>query len=617
MPRKTKAIGTTVTAIVTLMLVVLMLPWAATAQAPAQCETNYVVQAGDWLAKIAHEQYGDYSLYPAIVLATNAQSATDSSDPAISDPWVIEPGWKLCIPDATTAGAGITIDKLMNAEYLSEWTAAGVAPLVDGEYSESAAPGSATKTVVTLTDRMAYGYLDGGAAAATILVTNPGGSGTFYNLSLVTEQGGALTNVATTLLGDRVRINSLAIKDGKIAIDMITHGPEDPLCCPTQQVAQVYALEGDEIVLLSSEVIGKVESEDKTAPALTLESTLWTLDSYLNSDGNLVSILPGSEITAEFIDGQVAGSAGCNRYFSAYERSGNILSFGIIGSTEMFCMAEGLMEQEMGYLAALSQAASHQIADGVLTISDGEGNTLLTFSEVEPAPLTGTTWILTGYNNGEGGVTSLVRDTEITAIFTEDGIVTGSAGCNSYNGGYSIEDGAISFGPAATTRMACGSPEGIMEQESAYLAALEAATTYQINGDTLELAGADGERIATFVAQDMADKVAGIIWKWQGTQTPVEQVTVEDPDQYTIQFMPDGALSIKADCNASSGTYTLDNGSVEITLGPTTLAACGPDSLSDRFLKELGAAAIIFFDGDDLMIDLFADSGTMRFARGE
>ena len=197
--------------------------------------------------------------------------------------------------------------------------------------------------------------------------------------------------------------------------------------------------------------------------------------------------------------------------------------------------------------------------------------------------------------------------------------MTGSAGCNNYMTTYTIEGDIISFGPAATTRKACGDPEGIMEQESAYLAALESATAYQIKGNTLELTGTDGERIATFVAQDedMADKVIGIVWKWQGTQTPADEVVVDNPDQYTIQFTPDGALQIKADCNAVSGTYAMGDGRVEITLGPTTLAACEPNSLGDRFLKDLGAAAILFFDGDDLMIDMFADGGTMRFARAE
>jgi uncharacterized lipoprotein YbaY len=45
-----------------------------------------------------------------------------------------------------------------------------------------------------------------------------------------------------------------------------------------------------------------------------------------------------------------------------------------------------------------------------------------------------------------------------------------------------------------------------------------------------------------------------------------------------------------------------------------TLVACPPGSLGDQFMKNLNAAAIYFFEGDNLLIDLMADSGTMRFS---
>jgi hypothetical protein len=45
--------------------------------------------------------------------------------------------------------------------------------------------------------------------------------------------------------------------------------------------------------------------------------------------------------------------------------------------------------------------------------------------------------------------------------------------------------------------------------------------------------------------------------------------------------------------------------------------ACGPDSQDAEFLKELDAAALYFMDGPNLMIDLFADSGTMTFQRAK
>ena len=55
-------------------------------------------------------------------------------------------------------------------------------------------------------------------------------------------------NVATTLLGDRVQINSLSIADNQIVVDMVAQGPNDPICCPTQQVLHTYELQDDSLL---------------------------------------------------------------------------------------------------------------------------------------------------------------------------------------------------------------------------------------------------------------------------------------------------------------------------------------------------------------------------------
>lgn len=41
-----------------------------------------------------------------------------------------------------------------------------------------------------------------------------------------------------------------------------------------------------------------------------LETTPWTLESYLNEQGDLVDVLPDTEVTAQFEAGEIAGSAG-------------------------------------------------------------------------------------------------------------------------------------------------------------------------------------------------------------------------------------------------------------------------------------------------------------------
>jgi hypothetical protein len=110
------------------------------------------------------------------------------------------------------------------------------------------APGSASEIVVALTEHVVPGELNGERVAAAILYSSGGGSGTFYELHVMVERDGQPHDVAWTQLGDRVEINSLAIEEDEIVVDMVTQGPDDPMCCPTQQVVQTYALEGESLV---------------------------------------------------------------------------------------------------------------------------------------------------------------------------------------------------------------------------------------------------------------------------------------------------------------------------------------------------------------------------------
>jgi heat shock protein HslJ len=75
---------------------------------------------------------------------------------------------------------------------------------------------------------------------------------------------------------------------------------------------------------------------------------------------NLKTPLAGSEINAEFADGRISGSGGCNRYNAGYTIDGNMLSFTPGASTKMAC-AEDIMNQEDQFLRALNGAKSYKI----------------------------------------------------------------------------------------------------------------------------------------------------------------------------------------------------------------------------------------------------------------
>jgi heat shock protein HslJ len=224
-----------------------------------------------------------------------------------------------------------------------------------------------------------------------------------------------------------------------------------------------------------------------------LTGVIWLL-TELNGEAPL----PETAITAEFDqDGRVGGSSGCNNYNTTYTVDGDQLTFSEqMASTMMACL-EPIMEQEREYLQALSVTATYEIKDDELILSDSDGNVVAIFASVDQS-LEGSSWTVIGYNNGKGGVVSVIIGSEITANFGEDGRLTGNSGCNNYSADYETDGDNIKIGVAEVTEMACLEPEGVMVQEQQYLAALGTAATYKIEGLRMEMRTSEGSLVADF-----------------------------------------------------------------------------------------------------------------------
>lgn len=212
--------------------------------------------------------------------------------------------------------ATLTDDDLANATYYSEFTPAEGVTLVDGEYvsedlevdsgADPDADVALERLRVVLTDFIARGDLDGDGTedAAVILNATTGGSGVFSVLAAVLNRDGEPNNVDVALLGDRVEMQEILITDGTITLDLITHGPEDPLCCPTQPATLTYALQENELVeqeeasgtmvmplrTVQAEPAAPTFSPDAPANAATVELG-GTDDIWL--DPTLISVLSG------------------------------------------------------------------------------------------------------------------------------------------------------------------------------------------------------------------------------------------------------------------------------------------------------------------------------------
>lgn len=133
----------------------------------------------------------------------------------------------------------------------------------------------------------------------------------------------------------------------------------------------------------------------------------------------------------------------------------------------------------------------------------------------------------------------------------------------------------------------------------------------------------NGNPTAVEVRVDLADQMAGDETQLTNTVWQLEQIQYNDDKllesaslgAYTIEFMENGQLSIRADCNQALGSFTEEGGSLSIALGPTTLAACPSESIGQEYLQALQNADTYFFQEGDLFIDIRLDTGTMRFTR--
>ena len=111
-------------------------------------------------------------------------------------------------------------------------------------------------------------------------------------------------------------------------------------------------------------------------------------------------------------------------------------------------------------------------------------------------------------------------------------------------------------------------------------------------------------------------KIVGTTWQWEAFQDTAEvnDLTVPDPENYTLTLNEDGTASIKADCNQVTWTYELDGSQMTFdTTGPSTLAMCAEGSLDTQYLERLGATASYVMEDGKLYLNLWADAGNLVF----
>jgi heat shock protein HslJ len=191
-----------------------------------------------------------------------------------------------------------------------------------------------------------------------------------------------------------------------------------------------------------------------------------------------------------------------------------------------------------------------------------------------------------------------------TIQFLPDRTVAVRADCNQATGTYEIADDAMSISMTASTLALC--PSGSHGED--FLEMLGAITTRraETNGDLL-LSGPAG-------TIRLQPTLSGVIWEWLGLEGgDGSVVTPKDPSRYTLAFMPEGKLVIRADCNRALGSYTIEGSRINLTLGGVTRALCAPGSLMDDYLRDLDLVSSHVFRDGNLYLALPVDAGILEF----
>ena len=104
-------------------------------------------------------------------------------------------------------------------------------------------------------------------------------------------------------------------------------------------------------------------------------------------------------------------------------------------------------------------------------------------ANIPGADLLETTWVMAGYlaDMANETLTPAIQDVDVTLLFSDDGTLTGSAGCNSFSGSYLTDGKNIAITDIIASRLICEQPAGIMEQEADFLALLEEVQEYRFN----------------------------------------------------------------------------------------------------------------------------------------
>lgn len=180
--------------------------------------------------------------------------------------------------------------------------------------------------------------------------------------------------------------------------------------------------------------------------------------------------------------------------------------------------------------------------------------------------------------------------------------VGGSAACNSYGGKIEVSQSSIAISELIQTEMAC-LDNRLMALESAYLAALPRVTAAARSGNGLLLTGPQVELRFTLVPPVANANLVGTIWLLDSLISG-DSVSSTIGERVTLQFSGDGRIAASTGCRDVTGTYTVSEGQVQVTLDPYDTIGCAEElgTQDAHILEVLSNGFGVAVDGDRLTL---------------
>lgn len=257
---------------------------------------------------------------------------------------------------------------------------------------------------------------------------------------------------------------------------------EETVMAALESLAMIGRIEDTLVITYDGGILQFMQ--EPPPPVTDLTGTKWQLTEMV-IDEQVILVLEGTLITAEFQEGLMSGIGGCNSYGGEYELDGTTFSIGEINETAQLCLDDTLMDQERDFINILKSATEYSL-EGEMLIIRNLRNSLhfQSASSSTGSPLRGVSWRLSAFvENGQQQLP--VEDTDITIQF-DGSQFSGWTGCNQYSGNYNVADATIHMDSAFVTQMECTN-QGAGQQEREFLDIINQNPSLQFTFDQYEL----------------------------------------------------------------------------------------------------------------------------------